>query len=71
MTMIVTNTGQLHGDTLPEPDVNFETVIQTKGHFMLPKESLQYYSKNLLDYLTVIKNYKIYYGKNYLTICKK
>lgn len=68
MTLIVTNTGQLEGHTLPEPKMVFELVIRRNGHFFLHKDSLPYYPANFLDNLRN-KGYTIYNGKDHLKIC--
>ena len=69
MTLIVTNTGQLEGNVLPEPKMVFELVIKRTGHFFLHKDSLEYYPANFLSYLRG-KGYTILDCKNHLMICR-
>ena len=69
MTLIVTNTGQLEGHTLPEPKMVFELVIRRNGHFFLHKDSLPDYPANFLDTLRN-KGYRLFDLKDHVKVCK-
>ena len=69
MTLIVTNTGQLEGNVLPEPKMGFELVIKRTGHFFLHKDSLPFYPANFLDTLRN-KGYRLFDLKDHVKVCK-